>query len=232
MKPKILYVEDEPFLSKIVKDTLESQDFEVELVADGALVMNTFKHFTPDICVLDIMLPHIDGLSLGKQIRNLYPTLPIIFLTAKVSTDDLVKGFEVGGTDYIKKPFSVKELIIRIQNQLQLIKTTGVAQGNSQTEEILFGDLKFLPARFELNIKGKQIKLSSRESQILKIFAAHKNQAIERKLILKSVWGDDTYFNSRNLDVYIRKLRKYFAVDKRIEIVTLKGVGYHFIVPE
>ncbi len=232
MKSKILYVEDEPFLSKIVKDTLESQDFEVELVADGALVMNAFSRFTPDICVLDIMLPHIDGLSLGKQIRNLYPALPIIFLTAKISTDDLVKGFEVGGTDYIKKPFSVKELIIRIQNQLQLIKSSGAKQGSAQAEEILFGDLKFLPARFELIIKGKQIKLSSRESQILKIFAAHKNQAIERKLILKSVWGDDSYFNSRNLDVYIRKLRSHFKQDPRVEIITLKGLGYHFIVPE
>lgn len=232
MMPKILYVEDEPFLSKIVKDTLESQGFEVELVADGALVMNAFNHFTPDICVLDIMLPNIDGLSLGKQIRNLYPSLPIIFLTAKIGTDDLIKGFESGGTDYIKKPFSVKELIVRIQNQLQLIKNTGITQRNGQAEEVLFGDLKFLPSKFELNAKGNQIKLSSRESQILKIFAAHKNQAIERKLILKSVWGDDTYFNSRNLDVYIRKLRGYFAIDDRIEIVTLKGVGYHFIVPE
>lgn len=231
MIPKILYVEDEPFLSKIVKDTLESQDFEVKLVADGALVMNAFNDFTPDICILDIMLPNVDGLSLGKQIRNRYPALPIIFLTAKIGTDDLVKGFESGGTDYIKKPFSVKELIVRIQNQLQLSSGTS-SKNNSRVDEIILGDIHFFPGKYELISKGKQIKLSSRESQVLNILAAHKNETVERKLILVCVWGDDSYFNSRNLDVYIRKLRKYLSADKRIEILTLKGVGYQFIVPE
>lgn len=232
MKHRILYVEDEPFLSKIVKDTLENQDFEVELVADGALVMNAFKKFTPDICILDIMLPNVDGLSLGKQIRNLYPALPIIFLTAKIGTDDLVKGFESGGTDYIKKPFSVKELIIRIHNQLQLTNKSVNSKKNGQADEIVLGNIHFYPGKFELISKGKQIKLSSRESQVLNILAAHKNDMVERKLILVSVWGDDSYFNSRNLDVYIRKLREYLSTDERIEILTLKGIGYQFIVPE
>jgi len=230
-KHKILYVEDEPFLGKIVKETLESQGFELLLINDGALVLNAFKGFAPDICVLDIMLPNVDGLSLGKQIRNLYPALPIIFLTAKVGVDDLVMGFESGGTDYIKKPFSVKELIVRIQNQLQLINTVGSSKNNGQPEEMMLGNIRFLPGRFELISDTKQIKLSSRESQILTILAAHQNQTVERKLLLKCVWGDDSYFNSRNLDVYIRKLRAYLSSDKRIEIVTLKGMGYHFIVP-
>jgi len=230
-KHKILYVEDEPFLGKIVKETLESQGFELLLINDGALVLNAFKGFTPDICVLDIMLPNVDGLSLGKQIRNLYPALPIIFLTAKVGVDDLVMGFESGGTDYIKKPFSVKELIVRIQNQLQLINTVGSSKNNVQADEIILGNIRFIPGKFELISDTKQIKLSSRESQILTILAAHQNQTVERKMLLICVWGDDSYFNSRNLDVYIRKIRAYLSSDKRIEIVTLKGMGYHFIVP-
>lgn len=232
MRYKILYVEDEPFLGKIVKDTLENQNFDVLWINDGALVVNAFKNFMPDICVLDIMLPNVDGLSLGKQIRNLYPGLPIIFLTAKIATDDLVKGFESGGSDYIKKPFSVKELIVRIQNQLQIINTKGNSKNNGKTEYIQFGNIHFLPNKFELRFEDKIIKLSSRESQILNVLAAHQNQTVKRKLLLLSVWGDDSYFNSRNLDVYIRKLREHLSVDARIEILTLKGVGYHFIVPE
>lgn len=232
MRYKILYVEDEPFLGKIVKDTLENQHFEVLWITDGALVINVFKNFMPDICVLDIMLPNVDGLSLGKQIRSLYPSLPIVFLTAKIATDDLVKGFESGGSDYIKKPFSVKELIVRIQNQLQIINTKGNSKSNGETEYIQFGKICFLPNKFELQIEDTLIKLSSRESQILNVLAAHQNQTVKRKMILLSVWGDDSYFNSRNLDVYIRKLRHHLSLDTRIEILTLKGVGYHFIVPE
>jgi len=232
MKHKILYVEDEPFLGKIVKDTLENQGFDVLWIKDGALVINAFKNYMPDICVLDIMLPNVDGLSLGRQIKNLYPNLPIIFLTAKITTDDLVKGFESGGNDYVKKPFSVKELIVRIQNQLQIINSNGQSKNNGKKEEFQFGDIRFLAGKFELKFKDKIIKLSSRESQVLNVLAAHKNQMVERKMLLKSVWGDDSYFNSRTLDVYIRKLREHLSVDARIEIITLKGVGYHFIVPE
>ena len=231
MSVKILYVEDEPFLGKIVKESLESQGFELLLINDGALVINAFINFMPDICVLDIMLPNVDGLSLGKQIRSLYPALPIIFLTAKTEVNDLVKGFENGGTDYIRKPFSVKELIVRIQNQLQLISTTVTPKNNGQAEEIILGKIRFLPGKFELISKGKSTKLSSRESQVLNILAAHRNQTIKRKLLLKSVWGDDSYFNSRNLDVYIRRLREHLASDPKIEILTLKGLGYQFIVP-
>lgn len=231
MSTKILYVEDEPFLGKIVKESLESQGFELMWITDGALVLNAFINFTPDICVLDIMLPNVDGLSLGRQISSLYPALPIIFLTAKTTTDDLVKGFENGGNDYIRKPFSVKELIVRIQNQLQLKNDSDSPSTNGNSEEIILGNIKFLPTKFELVFDGKHIKLSSRESQVLNVLAAHKNQTVERKLVLNTVWGDDSYFNSRNLDVYIRKLREHLSSDSNIEILTLKGLGYQFIVP-
>lgn len=230
MKIKILYVEDEPFLGKIVKETLESQGYDVMLVADGALVMKTFNSFTPDICVLDVMLPNIDGFTLGKEIRKEYPNLPIIFLTAKVETDDLIIGFESGGTDYIKKPFSTKELIARIENQLNLLVSNTPNLENNK-DEIKIGSFTFLPHKYEL-VSDKQIrKLSSRESEILSLLISHQNNTIDRKKLLMDIWGDDSYYNSRNLDVYIRKLRNYFANDPRIEIITLKGKGYHFVIP-
>lgn len=230
MSTKILYVEDEPFLGKIVKESLESQGYEILWIKDGALVLNAFINFTPDVCVLDIMLPNVDGLSLGRQINNLYPGLPIIFLTAKTTTEDLVKGFENGGTDYIRKPFSVKELIVRIQNQLLLKNSANGSVSNGNSVEIMLGNICFHPSKYELIIDKKQIKLSARESQVLNVLAAHRNQTVERKLLLNTVWGDDSYFNSRNLDVYIRKLREHLSSDPNIEILTLKGVGYEFIV--
>ena len=230
MKKKILYIEDEPFLGKIVKETLESQDFEVLLKNDGALVMNVFKSFIPDICILDVMLPNVDGFTLGLHIRSQYPKLPIIFVTAKIETDDLIKGFESGGTDYIKKPFSMKELIARINNQMNILQANRQVN-NVKNIKIELGQFVFLQDKYELIINNKIKKLSLRESQVLTILAAHRNQTVARKTLLMSVWGDDSFFNSRPLDVYIRKLRAYLSEDPRIEIITLKGMGYHFIVP-
>jgi DNA-binding response OmpR family regulator len=229
MKQKILYIEDEPFLGKIVTETLEQQGFDVLLKKDGAQVMDSFKSFTPDICVLDVMLPNVDGFTLGLTIRKLYPRLPIIFLTAKSQTEDLVKGFESGGTDYVKKPFSIEELIVRINNQLQLVNATEIS-ANKQAEEIILGKFRFLPGKYELSSPSSIIKLSYRESQVLSIFVAHQNQVVERKKLLMAVWGDDSFFNSRTLDVYVRKLREYFSTEGGLEIITLKGKGYHFIV--
>lgn len=230
MKRKILYIEDEPFLGRIVKETIESQGFEVLLISDGAHVMSAFTSFTPDICVLDVMLPNVDGFTIGRQIRSRFPKLPVIFVTARIETNDLIKGFESGGTDYIKKPFSVKELIARINNQLNILKISG--QDNHIENEIIeLGQYSFIRDKYELVIKGRVKKLSSREAEVLTIMAAHPNQTIDRKTLLMSVWGDDSYYNSRTLDVYIRKLRSFLSEDPRIEIITLKGKGYHFIVP-
>ena len=230
MSRKILYIEDEPFLGKIVMETLESQGYEVKLVADGALVMNTFNSFFPEICILDVMLPHVDGFTLGTQIRQQFPELPIIFVTAKIETNDLIKGFESGGTDYIRKPFSTRELIVRIENQLSL-KQSNNRQITSRKADKNLGDYVFVPDKYELNYNGTTQKLSSRESEVLSYLVNNRNNAIDRKSLLLEIWGDDSYYNSRTLDVYIRKLRKYFANDSRIEILTLKGKGYHFSVP-
>lgn len=229
MKRKVYYIEDEQFLGKIVNETLEKQGFEVKWETDGAKVLSGFKSFTPDVVVLDIMLPNLDGYTLCQQIRARYPRVPIIFLTAKVETKDLVKGFNAGGTDYMRKPFSIEELIVRINNQLLLM--TGIqVKSRPQAEEIQMGNFLFKPGRYELHTPSKTIKLSQRELEILQIFVANRNQVSNRKDILMAVWGDDSFFNSRNLDVYIRKLRGYFEEDPRIQIQTLKAKGYLFLV--
>jgi len=230
VKRKVFYIEDEPFLGKIVKDTLENQDFEVLWETDGGKVMQHFESYTPDICVLDIMLPNIDGYSLCRQIRSIFPNMPVIFLTAKVETTDLINGFESGGTDYIRKPFSIEELIVRINNQLQIVSGTSPNTTDSD-REIILGKYTFFPGRYELKSVTKTIKLSQRDMQVLNILASNKNQVVNRKDILISIWGDDSFFNSRTLDVYIRKLRDYLKEDTSIEIVTLKGKGYLFTVP-
>ncbi len=224
-KIKILYVEDEPNLGTIVSETLEQKGFDVVLVKDGAKVLEQFSLFMPDICVLDVMLPHVDGFELGKEIRKKYHQLPIIFLTAKTQTQDVVEGFASGGTDYIRKPFSVDELVVRIHNQLHLKQ-----QHNIVTDEINIGGFKFLPKKYELHGGNEIYKLSNREAEVLTIFTRHINQTIDRKNLLLEVWGDDSFFHSRNLDVYISKLREYFSTDKKIQIITLKGKGYQFVV--
>ena len=224
---KILYVEDEPFLGKIVKESLESRNFEVKMVADGNLVLKAYEQFKPDICVLDVMLPNKDGYSLGNEIRQIKPNLPIIFLTAKTQTDDVLKGFQSGGNDYIRKPFSMEELIVRINNLLLLSNSKGI----TPTGSISLGKYEFLPQKYELRINNACKKLSHRETELLKIFTENRNFTVNRKEILMKIWGDDSFFNSRNLDVYITKLRDYLKEDETLDLMTIKGVGYHFTTP-
>lgn len=228
MKTKILYIEDEVSLGKIVYETLLGQNFDVSWIADGALVMDSFTGFSPDVCVLDIMLPNIDGYTLCRQIKSKFPGLPVIFLTARTETADLVKGFEAGGTDYIKKPFSIEELIVRIGNQLHLAGNH--RQGTNEKEVRGIGKYVYSPMRYELKTPTRLIKLSQREQEVLSMLTSGINQVIDRKQMLMTIWGDDSFFNSRNLDVYIRKLREYFSEDPSIEIVTLKAKGYLFLV--
>ncbi|GAB2785230.1 response regulator transcription factor [Rhabdobacter roseus] len=230
---KLLYVEDEPFLGKIVKESLESRDFDVRMVADGGQVMAEYGAFAPDLCVLDVMLPQRDGYELAREIRALNPRMPILFLTAKTQTDDVLKGFQVGGNDYIRKPFSLEELIVRIQNLYQLAQlregTLSLAQPTEvPLESIRLGRYLFFPQQYELRLDGHVRKLSHREAELLSILIENRNFKVQRRDILMRVWGDDSFFNSRNLDVYITRLRDYFRDDPQVEIVTLKGVGYLF----
>lgn len=228
MKTKVLYVEDEPFLARIVKETLELKGYEIMHSKDGGKVIDMLHEFRPDICILDVMLPNVDGFTLGSTIRNLSPRIPIIFLTAKSQTDDVLRGFSSGGTDYLKKPFSMEELMVRIDNQL---KIAGALAGNDAgTKEIQLGTITFHPTRYELHTRNGVIKLSNRESEILVMLCKNMNAITDRRLLLHTVWGDDSFFNSRNLDVYMRKLREYLSSEPKIEIITLKGKGYHFAV--
>lgn len=227
MKTKVLYVEDEPFLGRIVKESLESRDFEVTMLTDGKAVKATFEKLKPDICVFDVMLPVKDGYSISKEIRQINPTTPIIFVTAKTQTEDLLKGFESGGNDYIRKPFSMEELIIRIQNLLQL---TQQQKSVPLQEVVQIGKYEFNPLRFELKSGSGVKKLSHREASLLAMLAENRNGTTNRKDILMRLWGDDSFFNSRNLDVYITKLRDYLKEDPGLEIITIKGIGYHFAV--
>jgi DNA-binding response OmpR family regulator len=229
MNTKILYIEDEELLGKIVRDTLEKKGYSVFWEMDGARVMYAFDHFVPDICVIDIMLPNIDGYTISKNIRGLYPELPIIFLTAKTETEDLLKGFESGGTDYMKKPFSIEELEARIENQIAI--HSGRSLETSTNENIILGYYQYYPRLLELRGPNNVIKLSYRDTQVLNLLCANRNHITDRSNLLLSVWGDDSFFNSRTLDVYIRKIRQYLKDDPRISIQTLKGKGYLFLVP-
>lgn len=226
MKTRVLYIEDEPFLGKIVSETIQLQGFDLKLVADGALVINALRSFIPDICVLDIMLPNVDGYTLCKEIKSIRPELPVIFLTARSETADLVKGFEAGGTDYIKKPFSMEELIVRINNQLMLLSS----KKKQSVDDILLGKYRLSQSRYELTSPSAVHKLSDREMEILRMLTSGADRVVERRDILLKIWGDDSFFNSRTLDVYVRKLRSLFMEDPDIELVTLKGKGYLFLI--
>jgi DNA-binding response OmpR family regulator len=220
-------VEDEPALGKIVKESLQTRNYHVSMAEDGLQGLRIFEKEKFDICVLDIMLPKMDGYTLAQEIRKISPQIPIIFLTAKSQVEDVVKGFQTGGNDYLKKPFSLEELIVRIENLLSL--TNGQNSGNKQ--EMVFGKFCFTPSRFDLKYPSGELKrLSYKEAGILMMLLENTNQTVERKEIMMKLWGDDSFFNSRNLDVYITKLRDYLKSDPSIQIITIKGIGYYFSV--
>jgi len=226
-KIKILYAEDEVFLGKIVKETLEGRGFEVVMETNGGTVLKTFEKEKPDICVLDIMMPNRNGFEVAEDIRTLNNDVPIIFLTAKAQTEDVVKGFKTGANDYIRKPFSMEELIVRIENALRVKKDTGPAAITGDT--IAVGKYIFHLNRQVLVHETEERKLSYRESELLKYLWQQRNNIIDRRDMLQSIWGNDSFFNSRNLDVYITKLRSYLKADDAVEILTIKGVGYRFV---
>jgi DNA-binding response OmpR family regulator len=224
-KAKVLYVEDEVFLAKIVSESLEGRGYEVILESDGGKAIDQFTKEKPDVCVLDIMLPNKDGFVIADEIREKDGEVPIIFLSAKSQTSDVVNGFKKGGNDYIRKPFSIEELIVRIENLLKNKKGNG-----EEKEEVAIGEYAFNWRRQTLIHAAEQKKLSYRESELLKLLYENRDQIVERTEILTLLWGSDSFFNSRNLDVYITKLRGYLKLDPSIEIITIKGIGYRFVM--
>ncbi|MES2881357.1 MAG: response regulator transcription factor [Bacteroidota bacterium] len=223
-KAKLLYVEDEIFLAKIVSESLQDRGYEVVLESDGAKAFNQFLQSKPDVCVLDIMLPNKDGFAIADEIRAKDQNVPIIFLSAKSQTADVLNGFSAGANDYMRKPFSIEELIVRIENVLKN-KTETLDTG----ADIQLGNFKFNIKRQTLEHDNELRKLSYRESEMLRILFENKEKVIERSQILTLLWGSDSFFNSRNLDVYITKLRGYLKADPSVEIITVKGVGYRFV---
>lgn len=226
---KVLYAEDEIFLGKIVKETLESRGFEVIMETNGAGVLKAFESGKPDICILDIMMPNRNGYEVAEDIRALDEDVPIIFLTAKTQTEDLVKGFHSGGNDYIRKPFSMEELIVRIENSLRIRKNAAPAV--RIPESLAIGRYVFHLKRQALIFGEVERRLSYRESELLKQLWQASDRIISREDVLQTIWGNDSFLNSRNLDVYITRLRNYLREDDRVEILTIKGVGYRFILP-
>jgi DNA-binding response OmpR family regulator len=227
-KTKIFYVEDETFLAKIVSESLQGRGYEVIVESDGGRALTTFKAVKPDICLLDVMLPQKDGFTIADEIREIDTRVPIIFLTARSAVADVVAGFKTGGNDYIRKPFSMEELIVRIENVLKQ-SAAGVVPEVDE-EDLAIGNYTFNKRRQVLQNGTEHRKLSYRESELLKLLYENRNGIVERKEILNLLWGSDSFFNSRNLDVYITKLRGYFKADPAIEIITIKGIGYRFVM--
>jgi DNA-binding response OmpR family regulator len=227
MAIKILYVEDEIFLGKIVFETLISRGFHVQMESDGYQVLNAFEKFVPDICVLDIMLPNKNGFELASEIRKKNQKVPIIFLTAKTQTDDVVKGFKLGANDYIRKPFSMEELIVRIES---IFKMPAIDFFPRKDAILNIGKFIFDPNNQLLTISNETLKLSFRETELLQYLFLSNHSIIQRKDLMNHIWGNDSFFNSRNLDVYITKLRGYLKNDPSIQIITIKGVGYRFVI--
>jgi DNA-binding response OmpR family regulator len=224
-KTRILYVEDEVFMARIVCDTLRDKGYEVTLLHDGAGVAAEFARVKPDVCLFDVMLPHKDGFALADEIRAQDSSVPIIFLTAKSEVRDVVTGFRRGGNDYIRKPFSMEELLVRIENVLR-----GRSQQPAGSDELPLGKLTFNIKRQVLSDGVEERKLSYRESELLRLLVEHENNIVERRDILILLWGSDSFFNSRTLDVYITKLRNYLKADPSLEIITIKGIGYRFVI--
>jgi len=220
----ILLAEDEISLGQIIKESLETRDFEVLLCEDGEKALTVFNNKKPELLVLDVMMPKKDGFTLAKEIRALDDHIPIIFLTAKSQTQDVVEGFTIGGNDYLKKPFSMEELIVRINNLLHRTKI-------QKTADVLqIGDFNFDFPKQLLQYKSEEAtQLTHREAHLLFHLIKNKNQVLDRSLILNKLWGNDDFFNARSMDVFITKLRKKLKQDDRIQIINVRGFGYKLV---
>lgn len=223
MKPRILFIEDEPFLGKVVAESLEKEGYLVDWHTDGHSGLAQFDAGKYDLCVLDVMLPGIDGFSIGKKIREKSTSVPILFLTARDGIEDLKTGYRVGGNDYLRKPFSLDELFLRLS---ELIGRKSV-EASAQTQ---IGKFIFEAHKLRLTDEsGNSTKLSNRECELLSLLLENRGEILDRRRALQRLWGDDNFFTARSMDVYITKLRKKFADDPAIEIINLRGFGYKLI---
>lgn len=224
---KILLAEDDANLGLLLKEYLVAKGYNTTLCEDGDKAYDEFLKNPYDICIFDVMMPHRDGFTLAKDIRLINSEIPIIFLTAKSMKEDVLEGSKLGADDYMTKPFSMEELIVRIE---AVLRRMGGSKTENNQEEFRLGRLKF-DSKKQLLIDGeKTIKLTTKESELLRLLCNNVNKVLERNLALKTIWADDNYFNARSMDVYITKLRKHLKVEPSIEIINVHGKGYKLIM--
>jgi two-component system OmpR family response regulator len=228
MKNKsVLLAEDDDNLGLLLRNYLNMKKFETVLEINGTKALETFKKGSFDICIFDIMMPDMDGITLAREVRKINPEMPIIFLTAKSQKDDIIEGFKSGADDYITKPFSMEELIYRINAILRRISN----QPDHKKQEIYkIGEYTFDTLKQHLSIRDQTLKLTTKESELLELLCRHKNEVLERNFALRAIWIDDNYFNARSMDVYITKLRKYLKKDPTLKILNVHGKGYKLLV--
>lgn len=229
-KGKILFAEDDANLGFVVKDNLEDSGFQVELYTDGETALLAYQHGEYDLCILDVMMPKKDGFSVAQAIRQNNQDIPIIFVTAKSLKEDRIKGFQLGADDYITKPFSIEELILRVEAILKRSGKSGMPAQNKDTFEV---------GKFTFDFKNLLVvhathtqELTQREAELLRLLCLNKNQVVERDTILSTIWGDESYFNGRSLDVFISRLRRYLKLDPHVEIVNVHRVGFKLVENE
>ena len=230
-KLKILLCEDEENLGMLLREYLQAKDYVATLCPDGEAGYKEFLKNKYDICVLDVMMPKKDGFTLAQEIRQANADMPIIFLTAKTLKEDILEGFKLGADDYITKPFSMEELVMRIEAILRRVR------GKKNKESTLYhiGRFTFDTQKQLLTLDNdpeKQTKLTTKENELLALLCSHANEILQRDYALKTIWIDDNYFNARSMDVYITKLRKHLKADDQIEIINIHGKGYKLITPE
>lgn len=223
---KILLVEDDPNLGNLLQDSLELKNYQVTLKRNGEEGFTEFKLQKFDMCILDVMMPKKDGFTLAKDIRKINSQVPIIFLTAKTLKEDTIEGLKIGADDYITKPFSMEELVLRMEN---IFKRTPKVE-TSEQNLFKIGNYDFDNSSRALTINGNTIKLTTKESELLKMLALYQDRLLEREIALNTVWGTDSYFAGRSMDVYIAKLRKYLKDDPRVEILNVHGTGFKLLV--
>lgn len=228
-KYRILLCEDDTNLGMVLKNYLELNDYDVILERDGRLGLAAFQREKFDICLLDVMMPHMDGFTLAEEIRDVDPDIPLFFLSAKTMKEDIIQGYKLGADDYITKPFDSEVLMHKIR---AILKRNEEMNKEAENMEFDLGNFHFNPKLRELSFEDKKLTLSPKENELLRMLAEHKNDLLPREKALKKIWGSDTYFNGRSMDVYIAKLRKYLKDDENLEIVNIHGNGFRLVQKE
>lgn len=228
IKNRILLAEDDENLGSLLQEYLQAKNYEADWVTNGEKAFRYFEQFHYDICLLDVMMPVKDGFTLASEIRMVNRDIPIIFLTAKSMKEDVLEGFSLGADDYLTKPFSMEELLFRIEAILR--RTKGARSGETNVWKI--GSFTFDANKQKLTGTGTEQKLTTKESELLILLCNNINKVLERNFTLKAIWIDDNYFNARSMDVYITKLRKYLKADPNVQIINVHGKGYKLVVDE